>query len=161
MADLSAAIAAAREAFSTHRSNGMSHMAAESLGYLIAALDAARGQAVAWGVRDETGEIAGCVSAAEWAYPKGTPTYTVPLYAAPPAAVFKSTAKRVAALQARDAAQAPPAAVPAEVMLDALDEACKNSEGRRVSWYGYTRDQRIDVMRRAMLAAANKENNNG
>ena len=53
-------------------------------------------------------------------------------------------------------AQQPAAAVPAEVMLDALDEACKNSEGRRVSWYGYTRDQRIDVMRRAMLAAAER-----
>lgn len=54
-------------------------------------------------------------------------------------------------------AQQPAAAVPAEVMLDALDEACKNSEGRRVSWYGYTQEQRIDVMRRAMLAATERK----
>ena len=159
MADLSAAIAAAREAFSTHRSNGMSHMAAESLGDLLAALDAARGEAVAWRVwRGDSYELFFSEDAArrrcQCFVQQRSPE---PLYAAPPAAVFKSTAKRVAALQARDAAQAPPAAL-------AVPEGYALVPVQSLRWWRELAEinpqdlvPRID----AMLAAADKENNNG
>lgn len=39
-----------------------------------------------------------------------------------------------------------------EVALDALDAACLNDEGRKVSWIGYTRDDREAAMRAALLA---------
>ena len=81
--------------------------------YLLAALNAARGEAVAWRVwRGDSYELFFSEDAArrrcQCFVQQRSPE---PLYAAPPAAVFKSTAKRVAALQARDAAQAPPAAL--------------------------------------------------
>lgn len=39
-----------------------------------------------------------------------------------------------------------------EKALDALDVACINNDGRRVSWFGYTRDQRIETMTAALQA---------
>lgn len=40
-----------------------------------------------------------------------------------------------------------------ELSLDALDSACINDAGSKVSWHGYTRDDRLEVMRAALNAA--------
>jgi hypothetical protein len=40
-----------------------------------------------------------------------------------------------------------------ELSLDALDSACINDAGSRVSWHGYTRDDRLEITRAAITAA--------
>jgi hypothetical protein len=43
-----------------------------------------------------------------------------------------------------------------EAALDALDEACKNDSGKRVSWVGHTRADRLSIIRAALSAARGK-----
>ena len=46
-----------------------------------------------------------------------------------------------------------PAGDGVERALDAFDDACLNAEGRKVLWTGFTRDDRLKVMRAAITAA--------
>ena len=132
---------------------------------LLAALDASRGEAVAWRVwRGDSYELFFSEDAArrrcQCFVQQRSPE---PLYAAPPAAVFKSTAKRVAALQARDAAQAPPAAaVPEGYALVPVEptRGMRKAGLERLSPDDCAADF-LDKAWPAMLAAANKENTNG
>lgn len=50
-----------------------------------------------------------------------------------------------------------PAGDVVERVLDALDAACLNDDGKRVSWLGYTRDDRLSVIRAALKAAMTQD----
>ncbi|MBA4282215.1 hypothetical protein [Ralstonia sp.] len=141
--DYPKALAAAREAHTYVKHLGMTRAEA-ALGDLLAALDAAQGEAVAWCHPEDLEDVKEDGYAHVLAFPGPKEGKSrVPLYLAP---------------------QAPPAAVPdgyvpvpvepTQAMLDAVGQ-CSIPVGKE--WL----DQSNREVWATMLAAANKENNNG
>ena len=187
MTDLDRAIVAAREALSASAITDRHYQITDALCDLLAAIDAARGEAVAWIDMEPDGTI----TSAPRLYSDGSGA-EVPLYAAPPAAAVPASDPPVMELigkywdlgftegktgvnqadaadevlrQIRRALSHQPAAavpdgyalVPVEPTQGMLDAAGMSIVPAGKEWL----DQSNRETWAAMLAAANKENNNG